>query len=318
MFDVITIGSSSVDVFIKTRSSQIDFGIIRGQEDVCLPIGSKILIDEMHTSTGGGGTNSAVSFSRLGLKTAWLGVLGRGNNSKIIKDILKNEKIVFLGKEKEGDSGFSVILTNLKKNRTVLAYKGVNNDLDLKDIKKNSLKTDWFYCSSMLGKSWSTMLKIVSSCKAKVAFNPSTYLAMKGVSFLSKMIKRSDILILNKEEAKYLIGSKEDDVVFLLKKIHKLVPLLVITDGANGAYCFDGNKMLRLVPFRSKVVETTGAGDAFASAFIAAFIKGKPIDLCLQWGHAQAVSVISYLGAKEKLLNKFEIIKSRKSKVVVL
>lgn len=317
MFDIITIGSSSVDVFIKTKSKQIDFEKIHGHEDVCLPIGSKILIDEMHTSTGGGGTNSAVSFSRLGLKTAWLGVLGKGNNSHLIKNILKKEKITFLGKEKKGDAGFSVILTGLKKNRTILAYKGVNNNLKTTDFKKSELNTKWFYCSSMMGKSWNTLLDIISSTNAKIAFNPSTYLAIKGKTFLSKILKKCNVLILNKEEAQYLINEKKN-IKFLLKNIQKLVPLVVITDGSTGASVFDGEIMLKLIPYATKVVEITGAGDAFASGFLTAHINKKPLKFCLQQGYSQAVSVISHIGAKEKLLNKREIKNSKKAKVVIL
>ena len=320
MFDVITIGSATVDVFIKSKSRQIDIERVHGHEDVCLPIGSKILIDELHTSTGGGGTNTAVSFSRLGLKTGWIGTLGTGYNTQIVKHALKPEKINFLGKEKQGDAGYSVIITGLNKNRTILAYKGINNDLEYKDVNKSRLKTKWFYCSSMMGKSWNTMIKIINSVKAKVAFNPSTYLAMKGGKYLKPVLKRCDILILNKEEAQYITKSKAG-TLSNLKKLHKLVPLVVITDGPNGAAAYDGRQALRLIPYKINVVETTGAGDSFASAFLAAHIKNKPLETCLQWGYAQAVSVISHMGAKEKLLKKKQLeltLRKKKAKVVRL
>jgi len=320
MFDVITIGSATVDIFIKTKSKQVDIEKVHGHEDVCLPVGSKILIDELYTSTGGGGTNSAVSFKRLGLKTAWLGVLGKGHNSRIVKDVIKNEKIPFLGKEKQGETGFSVILTGLNKNRTILAYKGVNDKLSLNDVDKSKLKARWFYCSSMLGKSLKTVFNIVRSSKAKVAFNPSTYLAIKGRKFLSPLLKKTDLLILNKEEAQYLLNSKAK-INMLLKKLQKLSPVVVITDGPKGAYAFDGKEMLKVVPFKTVIVETTGAGDSFASGFLAALIYGKSVADCLRWGYAQAVSVLSHFGAKEKLLKKSELerfLRKKKAKVVRL
>jgi len=315
MFDIITFGSATVDVFIKTKSKQIDFSKLHGHENVCLPIGSKILIDQMHTSTGGGGTNTAVSFSRLGLKTAWAGILGKGNNSRLIKHILKTEKITFLGKEKQGDAGFSIILTNLKNNRTILAYKGINNNLDIKDIKKANSK--WIYCGSLLGKSLQTLFKYVKTTNANIAFNPSTYLAMKGIKYLKPLLNKTKILILNKEEAEYLTKSKKD-VKTLLKILNKTIPIVVITDGEKGAYCFDGKKTLKLIPYKIKILETTGAGDSFASAFVAAYINKKPLDVCLQWGYSQASSVISHLGAKEKLLKKSELLRSKKAKVIEL
>lgn len=316
MFDVITIGSSTIDVFIRSDSKQIDIEKVNHHEDVCLPIGSKILINELHVSTGGGANNAAVSLARLGLKTGWIGILTNSHNSLIIKDLIKKEKISFLGSEiNKGDIGYSVILIGLKNNRTILTYKGVNNSLKYSHVKKQ-LNTRWIYSSSMMGESWNTLKKILKNNKAKFAFNPSSYLAMKGKKFLMPVLKYCNLLILNKEEAQFLLNSKTE-IKGLLKALQKIVPLVVITDGNNGAYSFDGKEMLRLIPKKTKIIETTGAGDAFASAFLAALINKRSIKECLLWGHAQACSVLSKIGAKDELLKKNKLLKNLSNGKVV-
>ena len=93
MYDVITVGSATLDVFAKTRFSEL-IKIIdpKGETDlIAFPSGSKILVDELEFTTGGGGTNTAVAFSRLGHKVAFVGKLGQGTNSEFINKDLKKE-----------------------------------------------------------------------------------------------------------------------------------------------------------------------------------------------------------------------------------
>src|SRR3989344_1606027 len=131
MYDVITVGSATVDVFAKTHFSEL-IKIIdpKGETDLlAFPSGSKILIDELEFTTGGGGTNTAVALARLGHKVAFLGKLGEGSNSDFIHTYLKKEKVGLLCAHGKGNAGYSVILDTLQHDRTILTYKGINNDL---------------------------------------------------------------------------------------------------------------------------------------------------------------------------------------------
>src|SRR3989338_497892 len=98
MYDVITVGSATVDVFAKTRFSEL-IKIVepKGKTDLlAFPSGSKILIDELEFTIGGGGTNTAVALSRLGHKVAFIGKLGQGTNSDFIYRELVKEKVELL------------------------------------------------------------------------------------------------------------------------------------------------------------------------------------------------------------------------------
>jgi len=316
-YDMITVGSASVDAFVGTDTKKFTILHKAMEEDVCLPIGSKILIKQLVYDTGGAGTNTAVAFSRLGLKTGWIGKIGNDQNSRHILAEMKKEKVDFLGEHSTGGTGFSIILIGIDKNRTILAYKGINDTLSWNDIKTK--KTKWFYIGSMLNKSYKTteqIAKYARQHRIKYAFNPSAYLAQKSLKGLMKIVHGCEILVLNKEEAALLTGITDIDIN--LKKLQKHAKITVITDGPRGAYAYNGVQKYTLFPRRVKVIETTGAGDAFASGFTAGYILFNDMEYALQMAQAEAASVIQHIGAKRDLLNKNQIkeyIKKRPSRI---
>ena len=314
MYDVITIGSGTVDAFIETENK-----LFLGKNGhIKIPFGYKILIEEVRFDTGGSGTNTGVAFARLGLKTAWIGKIGSGTNSQRIINAMKKEKVdtSLVKRDKEDRTGFSVILDAYRHDRTILAYKGSNDDLSIKDIDFGKLKAKWIYLGSMMGKAFGTIEKVAAYAHKKgikVAFNPSAYLAKKGKGFLGKILKNVDLLVLNKEEAEYLVGKKSMDE--MLKALRNMGPSIpVITDGKNGSHAYDGRYVYAIIPPKVKVVETTGAGDAFASGVVAGLILKGNIEEALQLGQKEAESVIAHPGAKNILLTwkQAEKIKGRK------
>ncbi|MBW2984157.1 carbohydrate kinase family protein [Candidatus Woesearchaeota archaeon] len=308
MYDVITVGSATVDVFAKTKVSElIKITDSRGETELlAYPTGSKILIGELEFTTGGGATNTAVALARLGHKVACISKMGaRGNAEKILR-ALKREKIdtSLAVCSKKGRTGYSIILDSLKHDRTILAFKGSNNELKFSEINKRKLKTKWFYFSTMMEESFKTLEKLsefAEKNKIKIAFNTSEYLAKKGPKFLKNILSRTTLFVLNKEEAGLIVGKGNERE--LLKKLHNLGPkIVVITDGKHGVHASNGKGIYFLQPHKVKVVETTGAGDAFASSFLSGLIKKNDIKFALKLASANAESVISHHGAKNKLL----------------
>lgn len=292
-FDVVTFGSAVIDVFVYTDISERK-GFMN------YPIGEKILIKKLKFDVGGGGTNTAVAFSRLGFKTGCICELGDDENGRRALKLLKKEKVKFLGEKVKGElTGYSVVLDSKGGDRTILTYKGANDEVDLKDIGK--FKTKWLYFSSLLGKSFETQKKLAEMLKkkgTKLAFNPSSYLIKE--KNLSSLLKLTDILILNKQEAEMLARDKKKN---LLEELHSLTRgIIVITDKNKLISCYDGNKKYFLKPHDIKVVERTGAGDAFASGFVAGRIVGKSIDECLKLGLKESESVIKAFGSKNNLI----------------
>jgi ribokinase len=311
MYDVITVGSATVDVFVDTVSQLIkiksvskDNKVVNEEELLAYPAGAKILIKNLDFQVGGGGTNTAVALRRLGLKVGYLGKLGNDDGKEKVLSLLRKEKIDFLGTAAEGMTAYSIILDSIEQDRTILAYKGVVDSFSPKELNPKKLDTGWFYFSALVDNSYKVLEYLSDYAHKrhiKLAFNPSLYLAEKGQHFLSKVLRHTTLLILNKEEAEAIIGKGE--IKDLLYTLHRLGPeITVITDGKTGAYCFDGKEYHFIQAHKVKVRETTGAGDAFASSFLFGLIRKNSIHFALQLGLANAESVILGKGAKTNLL----------------
>ncbi len=89
--------------------------------------------------------------------------------------------------------------------------------------------------------------------------------------------------------------------------------IVVVTDGSNGACCFDGMNVYFQEIFDVPVLEKTGSGDAFACGFLAALMNGLSVKDALRWGSANAGSVVGKIGAQAGLMKKNEIIKFLKN-----
>ena len=315
MFDIICVGSASVDVFVKTHFSQL-IKKCKNKGIPCdlqgYPLGSKILIDELLFSSGGCGTNTAVAFSKLGLKTAFLGKTGSGTNAALIERELKQANVKNLAiKDKNERTGYSIILDSVQQDRTILTAKGSNNTLKKSEVPFQKLKTKWFFFSTMMNTSYQTLKTIASFAKRKkipIALNISEYLAKKGVSYLKPILLATTIFILNKQESLMLTKKKSEKKA--AETILKNGPeIVVITNGKKGATTYTQETIHHIQANKIKIVETTGAGDAFASGFVAGYIKKNDISFALQLARANAESVIKHHGAKQKLLTWKEAIK---------
>ncbi len=307
IYDIITFGSAVLDFFLDTKVKEKK-GLLS------LPAGEKIIVNDIGMSTGGGGTNTAVSFCKLGLKTAYVGALGKDFGGDIILRELKKNKIDFLGKIGKGKTGMSIILEG-RKDRTIYSFKGENSELEFKDIKIKELKTRWVYFSSMIGESFETQKKLIDyfyKKKTKIAFNPGKYQSILESKAIREMIKKTDVLVLNKEEAEAIVGGKNS-----MEKLRKLgAKIVCVTNGEREIIASDGLYTYSAKPRGGKVVDMTGAGDSFASAFVAALMENKTLEEAIRWGCANAESNIRVVGAKEGLLNREQIIKEVKKRNV--
>ncbi len=300
MFDIITFGSATVDVFAETDIHDLK----EERKYVGYPIGSKILLKEIKFSIGGGGTNTAVAFARLGFKTGYIGKLDSGFGGKEILDLLKKEKVGFLGSIDRNNSvngGYSIILDSKGNDRTILKYSGANDFLRFSELDTKKIQSKWIYLSTMLDESFRTQEKLAMKMHkngTKIAFNTTEY--QIKTQNIRPLLKICDVFILNHEEARLLV--EEGDILRGLKELGPKI--VIVTNKDKETLAYDGKKIYSITPHKIKVVERTGAGDAFASGFVAGQIIGKSIDESLKLGLEESESVIRSRGAKNKLLRR--------------
>jgi sugar/nucleoside kinase (ribokinase family) len=284
----------------------------------CFPLGLKLEIKEMVFTTGGGGTNVAVTFGRQGFKTACVGVVGDDMIGEEILAELKKENVEPIFQQHgDGFTAYSVILVNPNAERTILSYKGEGQHFDVNEVPFDKFKTKWFYIDS-LGGHYDLFEALVNHAVKngiKIACNPGGKELAHGLEKLKPLLKEFDIYLTNKEEGAELLGlnSQEVELKQVAKDLKNYVKgVVVVTDGPRGLAAADGDKFYSASVPDSPVVERTGAGDAFGSGFVAEYIRKleagsrepEAVMTAIQFGTANASSVVTKYGAKAGILKK--------------
>lgn len=296
-------GSSTRDVFISIRPSY--FG-----DKLCFEPGSKIPIDDIGFFSGGGATNTAIGFSRLGFKAAIVSAIGKDEDGLQIKSELKSSHVDTANLiEEKKRTPYSAILTGFGKDRVILHYSGATALLGTHhEINWRKISSEWIYLSSLHQNDTHLLEKIFSHGKkinAKVAWNIGQTEISLGLETLFPFLEKTQVLILNSAEALSLTGKA--GIEKNLASLSQFAKIVAITNGASGAHASMDGEFFYAKPFQVKVVDVTGAGDAFACAFVAAIARQKGFQTALEYGCANASSIVQFLGAKNKLLSEKEI-----------
>jgi len=310
-YDVITLGSATQDVFIRSKSMEEQKDPLAPDGiDVCVPLGSKLGIDELTFSTGGGATNAATTFSRLGLKTACIARIGKDVIGQAIKTELKKEKIDtrFIQIDPKEKTGYSVILLDRTGHRGILTHRGAAQNLQAKELPLKKTRYQWIYLTSF-GGDIKLAKEVIASGKrigAKISWNPGGRELEKGLRALRPLIKQVDVLHINREEAAQLTDLPPRHLQDVIKKLAEFFDgILVVTDGPHGAYAHTEGKTFFAGTLKEKPTNTTGAGDAFGSGFVAALAKGKDLQTALCVAALNADGVVKSMGAKAGILKSF-------------
>jgi ribokinase len=308
MYDVITIGSAVKEIFIIAKGSKLikskKFKTGLGE---CFTHGSKVEIHDIQFSTGGGATNTATTFSNLGLKTSIVSRIGNDIYGAELLHTLAASKINTsnLIMDKLHKTGYSTTLVSAGGDRTILVYRGASDNFSAKEFTWSRLKTKWFYISSLGGNS-SLLKEIFAFAKKnniKIAWNPGSKELKLGKEKLKPLIKQVNIFNINSEEAQKITGKKDiKKMMAVLAKMTKA--FVIITDGAKGAYLSDGILIYKANTLGSKAVNTTGAGDAFGSGFCTGIILKNDWDYAMRLAVLNSDGVIQVSGAKNGLLDK--------------
>ncbi len=326
MYDIISIGSATRDVFIGAddfKSFKSD-DYVSGQA-MCFSLGSKMEIKKILFTSGGGGTNAAVTFARQGLKTACIGVIGNDlNGQEVVKELERESvDIGYFQKHEDDFTAYSVILVDKGGERTILSYKGEGQHFESKKIPFEKLQSKWLFLSS-LGGHYDLLENAVNWAVengVKIAINPGTKELAHGLEKLKPLLKNFSVVIMNQEEAAGLTGINIKDEKEIFKMMDELISgIFVMTKGPEGVVVSDGKNIYSAGVPDSPVVERTGAGDAFSSGFVTEYINSGDIAKAIQLATANASSVVTQYGSKGGILKKgdrgsWELVKVERSQL---
>lgn len=337
MAKIVSLGSALQDIFLIDRDdfTATEVHSVTRQETESLfgelRIGTKVDIDRLEYEVGGGGTNAAVEFARHGHESIYLGNIGHDAAGAAVMARLQKEgvdtsKINYSARK---HTGCSIIMLDAHTGeRTIMTYRGASAKFDNLDPNcLDELKPDYLYVTSLRGdfETLESFFKKAKKLDTKIMFNPGK-LELKKPQELTKLLKYVDILLVNKVEAAEIVPGKI--LVELLSRLINYVPTVIITDGNSGAVAatnidnlskalnsntadissdkVDSPNIKEAYLFGIyedvPVKDTTGAGDAFGSGFLAHLAAGHSFKQSLIFGNANSTSVITKFGAKAGLL----------------
>ena len=333
MYDIITIGTATRDVFIKSPlfanvhdpKHLKKLGFLDGDATCFMP-GAKLEIDSPIFATGGGATNTATTFARMGLKPAILGKIGTDDGGKRILAECKAEGITSrLITDKKLSTAYSVILVPTAGERTILTHRGASDKLKPADIDKVLAQSRWAYI--VPGNiPYPTILHAVnklSKQKTLIALNPSKHVVAKGLRTLKPLLTKVDVLIMNREEAATMTGMAYDRIEDILSALHRSFNgIVAVTDGAHGAFVMDRERRYDCGVFPKKTLsDATGAGDAYGSGFVSSLIHAQKaqrstafsetaIREAIRVAAANSASVVEHVGAKHGILTQEAVLRN--------
>lgn len=305
MFDLITVGDATIDTFIQIHDAAVE--VYKGEKHLCVEYGDKIAVDKLTHQVAGNAANNAIGSARLGLKSAIYVNIGDDPSGKQIADKIKEEGVDtrYVTVNKDWESNYSAVL-NFKSERTIFVFhqpwKYSLPDLDHSRWVYFTSVSPSFTQSNLIG----DLVRFLERTGAKLLYNPGTYQMKAGVKKSPKLLTLTEVFIVNVEESKRILGLDEGSEITPKKLLKGLVDLgpkmVVITDGVEGSYGYDGARYYQLPVFPATLLEMTGAGDAYATGLVGGLFYGHDLPEAMCWGAANGASVVEHIGPQDGLL----------------
>lgn len=303
MARIVSIGAALQDVYLIDHD---DFGINSRGYFNQLELGTKVDIDKIQFSTGGGASNAATTFARNGHESIFMGCIADDPAGTAVVNSFDDEGIdsSYITYVDNIHTGYSVLLLVPSGERTILTCRGASAKFDLLDPRDlETIHPDWLYVTTFRG-NMDMLDQFFTKAKTlgiKIMFNPGN-LELQHRRKLLGLLSDVDVLLVNKKEAKQLVeGSTLTELIGRLKNY---TPAVIITDSNQGAIATDQTEVYRVGIYEDvRVKDSTGAGDAFGSGFLAAYANQQSFRDSLIFASANSTSVVQHIGSKAGIIN---------------
>ena len=322
-YDIYGIGAALVDTEVEVSDKfLIDAGIDKGVMTLVDEPRQKELLKALRSEDltllkkcGGSVCNSVVAASSLGSKAFFSGkVADDADGEFYVSDLNKAGVDFHSAGQDPGTTGKCLVMVTQDAERTMNTFLGSSETLSAKEIDQEALKnSEWFYVEGYLvtdKKRTVATKQAVEFAKeqgVKIAISLSDPFVVDvfGDALRDVMGSEVDLVFCNKDEALSFTGS--DDLDSAIEKLKMITKSFAITDGANGAIIFDGEAVVRSEGVPAKAIDTNGAGDMFAGAFVYAITSGKKYDWAARLANDCASRVVSKFGPRLELEDFSEI-----------
>jgi ribokinase len=291
-FDLVGFGALNVDKLFRVDR------IAAAEEET--------YVTDCTETCGGSAANTIAGLARLGSKCGFIGKVASDREGKMLLGDFRKEGVDTDGvvHAKRGRSGSVMGFVDKKGDRALYIDSGVNDTITLGEIDTQyAFSTKFLHLTSFVGeKSFQTQRKLLEILpeKVNVSFDPGSLYAKTGFDKLEPIIKRTFVMMPNLTELRLLTG-ENDYCRGADSLIGKGVKIVAVKLGSKGCYVSDGKESHLIEPFKVKVVDTTGAGDAFCAGFLYGLINDKSLEECGRIGDFVASRCIMKMGARTGL-----------------
>lgn len=314
MYNLLTIGDIKLDTFIQVPDASVQCQLKMPSCQLCIEYGKKIPVHEIVSQVAGSAPNVAIGIAKMRKTTAVSSVMGKDATHALALEFLAKHNVdtKYVKADPKYKSSFSAVL-NFKGESTQLVSHG---DVEYR-LSSRTPKSQWIHVSE-LGSGYERLYKDLITLQkkrgTKISINPGVVQIEEYKKELLSLLKVTGVLFVNRSEADQLIrNGHEEEIHQVMARLKRLGPqYVVMTDGQNGAYAYDGEQLDYAPMFPGERVEATGAGDAFATGFLGAMMHGKPHREALRWGSVNAASVVGHIGPTAGLLSHTQICKRLK------
>jgi sugar/nucleoside kinase (ribokinase family) len=308
MKKIIGIGNSLVDYMITIENDSY-------LERVSLPKGSMNLIDSSKSDAiftelkpfiakkiaGGATANTINGLAKLNVDVTFVGKIGKDETGEVFKQDLINNGVKPVMFYSPTNSGKVAALITPDSERTFATYLGASVELSASDLNPDIFKGyDIAYIEGYLVQNHElieTACKYAKNSNCAVCIDLASFnIVQENYDFLNCIIEEYiDIVFANEDEAKAITGADPDEALEILSKKSDIA---VVKIGKQGSMIKKDGKKYTVGIRPAKAIDTTGAGDLYASGFLYGFMNDYPIEKCGEIGSIISGKIVEVLGAK--------------------
>lgn len=308
MAKILGMGNALVDIMTQLDKDSIlqDFNLPKGSMQLVDKDLSKKIKDgttqfKKQLASGGSAANTIHGLAKMGIDTAFFGTIGKDDMGDFFKLDMENSKVdtkLFYG---EGDTGVAIALVSPDSERTFAVHLGAAIELAPIHISENLFNGyDYFHIEGYLVQNQALIKKAVEVAKAsglKVCLDLASYNVVEAnLEFLKSLVKNYvDIVFANEEEARAFTGKAPREALDIIAADCEIA---IVKTGKEGSLIKKGNEVFTVGIINVTPIDTTGAGDLYASGFLYGLALGYTLDKCGKIGAVLSGKVIEVIGAK--------------------
>jgi len=324
---VYSIGNILMDVLADVTDQEIDrLGLDKGIMKLVTP-GERIkLLDFIDTrdrvlQCGGSAPNTVITLSALEIATGLSGKVGKDELGHAYIRQLEDRGVRSYVTAEEGYTGTCIVLISPDSERTMNTDLAINQEYDRSNVNPEAIaEADYFYFTGYM---WDTdsqkdalnvAIKKAREKNTKIVFDLADPFAVNRSreDFVKMIHEHYDIVFANRDEAKLLLGHQS--IEDCLKELSRLCEIAVIKDGKHGSYVAHGEDVYKIPVNPVKAVDSTGAGDTYASGFLYGLCQGFDLEKSGRFASWLASQIVKIKGAQFHQKQLVEIQEALKTK----